>query len=218
MGAARLLDAKDASRLAEGLSNRYNNAKYYLDFKTPIDLVVAAILSAQTRDEVVNRITPELFKRYKTAKDYAEAGPDEIIRMIKGVSFAGNKTEHIINTCKVIVNIYKGKVPDSMEELVELPGIGRKTANTILINAYGIVEGIPVDTWVIKLSQRLGLSSNTNPDKIEIDLKERIPKKYWSKFAYVLKTHGKTLCQTIPICSKCPVTKICPKNGVQRML
>jgi endonuclease-3 len=105
-----------------------------------------------------------------------------------------------------------------MDELVELPGIGRKTANTILINAYGIVEGIPVDTWVIKLSYRLGLSLNTDPDKIEADLKSRVPKKYWKTFAYVMKTHGKTICQAIPYCSKCPIERLCPKNGVAKRL
>ena len=119
---------------------------------------------------------------------------------------------------KMIEEQYNGKVPNTMEGLLALPGIGRKTANTILINAYGIVEGIPVDTWVIKLAPRLGLSLNTNPDKIEKDLISKLPKKYWSKITYVFKTHGRELCKPVPICSKCPVNKICPKNGVTKML
>jgi endonuclease III len=218
MGSPKLLEMKSAEELAVKLSKHYKDAHYYLDFKTPIDLVVAAILSAQTRDETVNKITPDLFKKYKTAKDYANSGLDELVGYIKSVSFAGNKAKNIISTCKAIEKNYNGKVPNKMEELVELPGIGRKTANTILINAYGIVEGIPVDTWVIKLSQRLGLSLNKDPDKIEKDLESKIPKQYWGKFAYVMKTHGRTLCQTVPICSKCPVDKICPKNGVTRRI
>ncbi|HIH50521.1 TPA: endonuclease III, partial [Candidatus Micrarchaeota archaeon] len=156
--------------------------------------------------------------KYNTAKDYAGTDLDTLIGYIKSVSFAGNKAKNIIATCKAISERYGGKVPDRMDELVELPGIGRKTANTILINAYGIVEGIPVDTWVIKLSYRLGLSLNTDPDKIEADLKSRVPKKYWKTFAYVMKTHGKTICQAIPYCSKCPIERLCPKNGVAKRL
>ncbi len=218
MASQRSLSGKEAQLLATKLSNSYKDARYYLNFKTPVDLVVAAILSAQTRDEVVNRITLELFKKYRTAKDYAKADADDLIGYVKSVSFAGNKVNNIIKTCRIIDEKYSGKVPDKMEELVELPGIGRKTANTILINAYNIVEGIPVDTWVIKLSQRLGLSANKDPEKIEDDLKSVVPKQYWGKFAYVMKTHGKTLCQTVPICSKCPVEGLCPKNGVTRRL
>ncbi len=209
-----LLSQKDAEELVRILSGAYKDSHYYLNFKTPIDLLVAAVISAQTRDEVVNKTTPALFSRYHTAKDYAGADEEELIKAIKSVSFAGNKAKNIIKACKMLVEKYGGKVPDRMEELIELPGVGRKTANTILINAYGIVEGIPVDTWVIKLSYRLGLSQNKLPDKIESDLKERIPKTYWSKLAYVMKNHGRAICQTIPYCSKCPVSSICPKNGV----
>ncbi len=218
MPSGKLLGEKEAELLASRLSESYKDAHYYLNFKTPVDLVVAAILSAQTRDEVVNKITPALFAKYKSTKDYAGTDIDALIGYIKSVSFAGNKAKNIIATCKAISEKYKGKVPDKMEELVELPGIGRKTANTILINAYGIVEGIPVDTWVIKLSYRLGLSLNTDPDKIEADLKSMVPKKYWKTFAYVMKTHGKTICQAIPYCSKCPIERLCPKNGVTKRL
>ncbi len=214
----KFLSPKDATELTSTLSKHYKDAKYYLHFKTPIDLVVAAILSAQTRDEVVNAATPKLFAKYKTARDYARANPQELIDYIKSISFAGNKARNIINTCRIIDEKYGGKVPGKMEQLIELPGIGRKTANTILINAYEIVEGIPVDTWVIKLSYRLGLSKNTDPEKIEHDLMKMVDKKYWHNYAYVMKTHGKKICQTIPICSKCPVNGICPKNGVTKQL
>lgn len=211
---AELLDTKHVQQMAEKLSRAYSDAHYYLAFKTPIELLVAAILSAQTRDELVNKTTPALFERYKTAKDYASTTPEQLIGYIKSISFASNKAHNIISTCKIIVDKYDGKVPASIEALTALPGIGRKTANTILINAYNIVEGIPVDTWVIRLSYRLGLSLEKNPDKIEQELMARIPKKHWHNFAYVLKKHGKTLCGSVPICSKCPVDSICPKNAV----
>ncbi|HVC57900.1 MAG TPA: endonuclease III [Candidatus Acidoferrales bacterium] len=213
-----LLNASDASKLVAGLRKAYPNAKYYLDFKTPIDLMAAAILSAQTRDETVNKLTPALFAKYKTAKDYSTAKLDALVNDVKSVSFAGNKAKNIIATSKIVQGQYAGKVPKSIDQLAELPGIGRKTANTIMINAYGIVEGIPVDTWVIRLSFRLGLSANKNPDKIEGDLKKVVPRDGWHNFAYVLKTHGKTLCKEVPMCSKCPVGKICPKNGVTETL
>ncbi len=203
------------------LENEYKDAKYYLNFKTPVELLVAAILSAQTHDEVVNAVTPELFKRYKTAKDFAHADVEELVKLIRRVSFAGNKAKNVINACKVLEERHGGAVPKKMEELLELPGIGRKTANTILINAYGIVEGIPVDTWVIKLSGRIGLSRNTDPEKIEQDLEKAVDRKYWKNFAYVLKTHGKKVCQSqVPICSQCLIgpdskNSICPQNGLK---
>lgn len=214
MASERLLGDGDALRLVDGLERTYRDAHYYLDFKTPIDLLVAAILSAQTRDETVNSITPSLFLKYKTASDYVKAGSEVIAAEVKSVSFAATKAKNIVETCKIIETTYCDKVPDNMEALMELPGIGRKTANTILINAFKKIEGIPVDTWVIKLSYRLGLSLNKNADKIEADLKNIVPKGYWRNIAYVFKMHGKKLCKPIPICSKCPVNKLCAKNGV----
>ncbi len=214
----RFLGPKEANELTSILGEHYKDAHYYLNFKTPIDLVVGAILSAQTRDVVVNMATPEIFSRYKTAKDYTNADEDELIRLCKSISFAGNKVKNIIKTMRIIQERYGGKVPSKMEELTDLPGIGRKTANTILINAYGIVQGVPVDTWVIKLSYRLGLSRERNPDKIEQDIMRLVDKKHWHNWAYVMKTHGREICKTTPICSKCPVNSICPKNGVSKHL
>ncbi|MGI0141450.1 MAG: endonuclease III domain-containing protein, partial [Candidatus Micrarchaeales archaeon] len=167
---AKLSENANAKNMVLLLAKNYSDARYYLNFSTPIDLVVAAIISAQTRDEVVNSVTPELFKKFKTVKDYANSNVDGLVKYIGKVSFAANKAKNIIATCSIIQDKYGGKVPHKMEELIELPGIGRKTANTILINAYGIVNGIPVDTWVIKLSYRIGLSANRDPDKIEQDL------------------------------------------------
>ncbi len=218
MAGDRFLSPKEAGELVSILHREYKDAKYYLNFKTPIDLVVGAILSAQTLDAVVNRETPKIFAKYKTAKDYANADVDELAKLCGSISFSGNKAKNIVNTMKIIQEKYSGKVPNRMEDLVELPGIGRKTANTILINAYGIVAGIPVDTWVVKLSYRLGLSRQKDPEKIEQDLMNVVDKKYWHNWAYVMKAHGRAICKAVPACSRCPVNKICPKNGVTKQL
>jgi endonuclease-3 len=218
----KLLDKSDAKQAVEILEGEYPDAKYYLSFRTPIDLVVAAILSAQTHDEVTNAVTEELFKKYKTAKDYAGADRNGLINEVSRVTFAGNKARNIISTCRTIEEKYKGKVPQTMEQLLELPGIGRKTANTILINAFGIVVGIPVDVWVMKLSGRIGLSSSEKPEEIEQDLMAFVPEKYWHNITYVFKTHGKKICQSlVPVCSKCilgPNGKhvLCPRNELKK--
>ncbi len=174
-----LLDHKKAEIAIETLENRYKNVGYYLNFNGPLQLLVAAILSAQTKDTVVNELTPQLFKRYKTVEEFANADPHALLEYVKRVSFAENKVKNIISCCKIIKEKYGGRIPDKMEELLSLPGVGRKTANTVLINAFGIVEGIPVDTWVIKLSYRIGLSKSKKPDEIENDLKGLVNKKYW---------------------------------------
>ncbi len=214
------MGGRQAKSVVKLLERAYWNAGYYLEFGTPLELMVAAILSAQTRDEVVNAITPGLFKRYRTARDYADATPEELLVYIGRVSFAGAKAKNVINACRILVEKHSSKVPRKMEELIELPGVGRKTANTILINAYGVVEGIPVDTWVIKLSGRIGFSKSSKPDEIEQDLMRIVDKEHWRNFSYVLKAHGKAVCQSrVPICSKCIIgpesqTPLCPRNGV----
>ena len=211
-----LLEQKKAKTAIEILENKYKNVGYYLNFNGPLQLLVAAILSAQTKDTVVNDLTPELFKKYKTVEDFANADPQDLLNYVKKVSFAENKVKNIISCCKIINENYKGKIPNDMNSLLSLPGVGRKTANTILINAFGIVEGIPVDTWVIKLSYRIGLSKSKKPDEIENDLKEITDKKYWKNFAYVIKEHGHQICQSVkPKCEICPINNICPKNGVK---
>ncbi len=214
-----LLDRSTARSAFSRLYANYSDAEYYLKFKTPIQLLVAAILSAQTRDDVVNAVTPELFRKYDTAEDYAKASTDDLIKYVGRVSFALAKSKNIISACRIIVEKYDGKVPKTLDELLELPGIGRKTANTILINAYGIVEGIPVDTWVIKLAHRIGLSDKEDPDGIEKDLEQLIDRRYWHNAAYALKAHGKKVCKsTLPECSKCVLNSMCPKNDVEKRL
>lgn len=213
------LDPKDAKKAIAVLVSSYPDAHYYLNFKTDIDLLVAAIISAQTRDEVTNSVTPALFKKYKTVKDYADANEKDLLELIKRVTFGANKAKNIIKACKIIMAQYQGKIPRTMEGLTSLPGVGRKTANTVLINAYGIVEGIPVDTWAIKLSGRIGLSASDDPEEIERDLMKLVDRKDWKKIAYVFKTHGKAICQSqAPVCSKCMISKICPRNGIVKSL
>ncbi|VVB81669.1 G/T mismatches repair enzyme [uncultured archaeon] len=201
------------------LKKTYPNAKYYLNFKTPLELLVAAILSAQVRDEVVNVSTPALFAKYGKAEDYAKASVSDLLKYISKITFAGNKAKHIIEACKMLVKNHNGKVPKTIAELTELPGIGRKTAIVIMTNAFDIVEGVVVDTHVIRLSYRLGWTKNTNPEKIEKDLNALIPKQYWKETQWLLKAHGRAVCQApTPYCSKCVVSKLCPKVGVKKSL
>jgi len=205
----------NAVEVLENLKKSYPDAKYYLNFKAPLELLVAAILSAQVRDEVVNVSTPALFAKYKKAEDYAKAPVSDLLKYISKVTFAEKKALHIIESCRILVDKYNGNVPKTVDELVELPGIGRKTAIVILTNAFGIVDGVVVDTHVIRVSYRLGWTKNANPDKIEKDLNALIPKQYWKETQWLLKAHGRAVCKApTPYCSKCPVVRFCPKCGV----
>jgi endonuclease-3 len=197
------------------LRKNYPGAKYYLNFSNPLELTVAAIMSAQVRDEAVNNATPEIFRKYKNAKDYASTNPSELAKYMKSITFAAAKAKNIVNACKILVDKYNGNIPESMDDLISLPGIGRKTANTILINAFGKVEGIPTDTHVIRVSYRLGWTKSKKPDEIENDLMKIIPKGEWKSIAYILKAHGRAVCKApLPYCSRCFLTKLCPKQGV----
>ncbi len=213
----KLADQKTILEAVKRLNKVYPNAKYYLNWSTPLELFVAAILSPQVRDEVVNSCTPKLFAAYKTARDYATANLKEFIEIIKPISFPAMKAARIQKACKILVEKFNGKVPDTMEELTKIPGIGRKTANTILMNAFGKVLGIPVDTHVQRLSYRLGWTKNKNPDKIEQDLMKLIPKEHWKIIPYQLKAHGRAVCKApIPDCTRCFLFDICPRNGVKK--
>jgi endonuclease-3 len=197
------------------LKRLYPKAHYYLNFSTPLELLVAAILSAQVRDTVVNATTPALFTKYKTARDYARANLQTLIRDIRPVSFPANKARHIKAACAILVAKHQGKVPDTLDQLVELPGIGRKTAHAILINAFGKVEGVVVDTHVIRVAYRLGWTTNTKPEKIEQDLMRLIPKADWATVPWLLKDHGRLVCSApVPACSRCALESECPKAGV----
>lgn len=208
-----------AKEVLQLLHKNYPNAKYYLNFSNPLELMIAAILSAQVRDEVVNAAMPALFKKYKTAKDYANANVEELISYIKRITFAGNKARNIVKACQILVEKYGGKVPNTIEDLVQLPGIGRKTANAILINGFNVVVGIPADTHVLRVSYRLSWTKNTNPDKVEKDLMRLIPQNEWKKIPYLLKDHGRMICKApVPECSRCFLSRLCPKQGVTKKL
>jgi endonuclease III len=206
-----------AARILATFKTLYPNARYYLNFSSPLELLVAAILSAQVRDTVVNATTPALFKKYKNASDYARADLATLTREIKAITFSANKAKHIKDACAILVEKYQGNVPDTLERLVELPGIGRKTAHAILINAFGKVEGIVVDTHVIRVAYRLGWTTNTKPEKIEQDLMKLIPKPDWARVTWLLKDHGRAVCSApVPACSRCGLEPECPKAGVTK--
>jgi len=200
-----------AAEIIHILKKEYPNAKYYLNFSNPLQLMVAAILSAQVRDTVVNSVTEKLFQKYKTPQDFTNVKGEEL----EPITFAFNKAKHIQAAAKILVEKYHGKVPDTMEDLTTLPGIGRKTANAILINGFNKVQGIVVDTHVIRVTYRFGLTKNTDPEKIEKDLMAIVPREDWKVFPWLMKDHGRAVCRApIPSCSKCILNRICPKAGV----
>ena len=193
----------------------YPDAHTELNFKNPLELLIATILSAQCTDKRVNMVTPLLFKKYRSAKDYAAAPQAELETAIKSTGFFRSKTKSIRGATSTIASKFGGKVPDSMEKLRELPGVGRKTANVVLGNAFGINEGIVVDTHVIRLSQRLGLTKYKDPEKIERDLMELVPKEYWAIWSHWLIWHGRRRCfARKPDCANCEVFRLCPSGKV----
>ena len=197
------------------LKKEYPGTKYYLNFSNPVELMVATILSAQCRDSLVNSVTEKLFKKYKTAADYTKLKSEDV----KSITFFNNKAKNIREASQILIDKFGGRVPSTMEELITLPGVGRKTANAILINAFGKVVGVVVDTHVIRVAYRLGFTENTNPEKIEKDLMALLPKEEWKHFTWLMKDHGRAVCRApVPTCSKCVLNKICPKNGVTKRL
>ncbi|WP_353684584.1 endonuclease III [Thermodesulfovibrio sp. 3907-1M] len=197
------------------LDSRYPNVKTALNFNTALDLLVATILSAQTTDVNVNRVTENLFKKYRTARDYANVSIEELENDIKSINFYKNKAKYIKNLAKELIEKFNGEVPKKMDELVTLPGVGRKTANIVLWNAFGINEGVAVDTHVKRISKLLGLTKNTDPDKIEQDLMEITPREYWGKLSHLLIMLGREICKAkAPQHKICPLNDICPSSGI----
>jgi len=198
------------------LSKNYTNLKHYLNFKSPLQLVVATILSAQVRDVVVNAATPELFKKYRNSKEFAEANLDELTELIKKITFANNKAKYIKQACKILSEKYNGKVPKTIKELTQLPGVGKKTANAILQNAYNIVEGIVVDTHVLRVTYRLGWTTTLKNATIsERELMKTIPQSEWKTLPWLMKEHGRAICKAPkPNCNECFLSKLCPKQGL----
>jgi endonuclease III len=203
------------AQLVKAWPKVYPNAHCELDFRNPLQLLVATILSAQCTDKRVNMVTPALFKKYRTAKDYADAPQAEFENAIKSTGFYRSKTKSIRAAMRAIAEEHGGKVPDTVEELCALPGVGRKTANVVLGNAFGKNEGIVVDTHVIRLSQRLGLTKHKDAEKIERDLMKLVPREHWTDWSHWLIWHGRRRCYARkPDCSRCEVFRLCPSGKV----
>ena len=203
-----------ARKIVQLLAREYPDAKCALDHETPLQLLIATILSAQCTDVRVNMVSPALFARYPDAKAFATAEPSELETAIQSTGFFRNKTRSIIACCKELVASHNGEVPGTMEQLVGLQGVGRKTANVILGNAFD-VPGITVDTHVGRLSRRLGLTKHMEAEKVERELMDLLPPKEWTMFSHRMIFHGRRICHARkPKCSQCVLNKICPKTGV----
>ncbi len=197
--------------IIEALYKAYPRSRTALHFKSPLQILVATILSAQCTDERVNQVTPSLFRKYRTARDFASVDQKVLEEEIRSTGFFRNKAKSIIGASKKIVEDFDGAVPDNMEDLLTLPGVARKTANIVLSSGFKKAEGIAVDTHVKRLSQRLGLSKENIPDKIEKDLMAIVPKKDWIDFNYMLVLHGRMVCPSRkPRCPECPLRHLCP--------
>ncbi len=199
------------------LKRHYPSAKTALKFRSVVEMLVSTILSAQCTDARVNIVTKGLFNKYRTVGDYADADIKKFETEIKSTGFYRNKAKNIIQSAKIIRDRFNGKVPDQIEELISLPGIGRKTANIILWNSYGIISGIAVDTHVKRVSYRLGLAKNKEPEKIEKELMKLYSKKDWPHISNLLIMHGRKICQARkPLCRICFLYKVCQKKGVDK--
>jgi endonuclease-3 len=197
------------------LSKVYPDAKVALHFSNPLECLVATILSAQCTDEKVNEVTASLFQKYRSAEDYLRVPEDELKADIRPTGFFNQKAASIRGACRRLVEVYDGRVPDTMEDLITLRGVARKTANIVLGNSYGVVEGIAVDTHVKRLANRIGFSAEKDPDKIELDLMRRIARERWFDFTYVLIDHGRAVCVAKkPRCEDCVISDLCPSSLV----
>ena len=193
------------------LEKEHQDAKIALKYKNPLELLIATILSAQCTDKRVNLVTKTLFKKYTTAEDYATADIAELEHDIKSTGFYRNKAKHIKQTCQLLVQKHHSQVPHTMTDLLELPGVARKTANIVLANAYGIIAGVAIDTHVRRLAQRLGLTETANPVRIELDLMKIVPKANWKRITDLLIFHGRRICNARrPKCNVCILSKYCP--------
>jgi len=192
------------------LEAAYPEAKCALNFETPLQLLIATILSAQSTDKTVNTVTPALFKRYKTAKDFARAKPEELEKLVHSTGFFRNKAKSVQGACRMIVEKHGGEVPKTMEELLELPGVARKTANVVLGVAFEIAAGVVVDTHVQRISGRLDLTREERPEKIEEDLMKLFPENRWIHLSHLLIHHGRAVCDARkPKCAQCPIEDLC---------
>jgi endonuclease III len=204
-------------QILKGLQDEYPAVQCALDHQDPLQLLVATMLSAQCTDVRVNLVTPALFARYPTAADYGSAQLPELEKLIHSTGFFRNKSKNIKAAGQRLVTEFKGSVPKTMEELLSLPGVARKTANVVLGTAYGVASGVVVDTHVFRLSHRLGLTRARTPEKVEEDLMKLIPKTEWIQFSHRLIHHGRKVCPARnPKCDRCSLNAVCPKIGVEK--
>ncbi|MFL6264210.1 MAG: endonuclease III [Thermoanaerobaculia bacterium] len=197
------------------LRREYPETRLALDFQSPLQLLMATVLAAQCTDQKVNEVTPPLFRRYPTARDFAAADLTELEEMVRSTGFYRNKAKALKNLGMALVAEHGGEVPDAMQPLVALPGVGRKTANVVLGNAFGRNEGVAVDTHVQRLSRRLFLTEEEDPEKIERDLVAILPREEWTRFALLLQDHGRKICKARrPECAVCPVADLCPSAEI----
>ena len=209
--AAIVREKQPVLEIISRLKEAYPDARTALDWTNPLELLVATVLSAQTTDVRVNAVTPDLFAKYPTAADYAGADPAELEEDIRPTGFFRNKAKSLRGMTQALVEDHGGEVPRTMQELVALPGVGRKTANVVLGNAFAIDEGVVVDTHVRRLSNRLGLTSHDDPEKIERDLMQTVPREDWTVFSHLLILHGRGVCKARkPDCENCVVNDLCP--------
>lgn len=207
----RINKQKKAVEILSILKQLYPDATCSLNYETPLQLLVATILSAQCTDERVNKVTPDLFKRFPTATSFAQANREEIETLIRSTGFYRNKAKNIQNACIKIVQDFDGEVPQTMAELLTLGGVARKTANVVLAHGFGIIEGVTVDTHVKRLSNRLGLTNKTNPIQIEQDLMKLLPQPEWENFSISIIYHGRAICNARqPKCDICALAYLCP--------
>jgi endonuclease-3 len=210
-----LAEAKRANAIFNSLTKKYPDAGCTLDYHSPLEILVATILSAQCTDARVNQVTPKLFAEFRTAKDFAERPVEELELMIKPTGFYRQKAKSIRGACRILVEKHNGEVPAAMDALLELPGVARKTANVVLGNAFGIACGIVVDTHVRRLAGRLDLSREKDPVKIEQDLMKLFPKKRWILVGHLLQAHGRRICLARkPLHGKCVVRTLCPSADI----
>jgi endonuclease III len=213
MPESRLARRGRAGRIARRLEAAYPDATIALRFSTPLELLVATILAAQCTDERVNQVTERLFQTYRSAADYARADAATFEDEIRSTGFFRAKTRSVLGMARALLDRHGGEVPRTLEELTALPGVGRKTANVVLGNAFGI-PGIAVDTHVLRLSGRLGLTRGDDPDRVEAELAEVIPRAGWTRFCHLLQAHGRRVCLArTPACPVCPVLRLCPWPG-----
>ena len=208
---ASAAERQRAEQIVAGLRQLYPDAKCSLDFTTPLELLVATMLSAQCTDERVNQVTKSLFTKYRSAQDYASADPETLEQDVKQAGFYRNKAKHIREAAQMLVERYGGEVPQAMDELIALPGVARKTANVVMGNAYGVVEGVVVDTHVGRLARRLGLTESEDPVRVEQDLMALAPQRDWLDLSHMLIMHGRAICQARkPLCAECSLAPLCP--------